>query len=116
MLFGLLPWESTALAWTAVALVAVITVFGRPLQWPGWMMDISPFTQIPKLPGETVSAEPLLWLCAVALTSSTLGLIGLRRRDLGDLGPSRPVGAVRDRIVAYASFEPGPEDRPADSI
>ena len=115
LLFGLLPWESTALAWTAVALVAVITVFGRPLQWPTWMMDISPFTQIPKLPGGTVSAEPLLWLCAVALTISTLGLIGLRRRDLGDLGPSRPAGAVRDRIVAYASFEPGSEDRPADS-
>jgi hypothetical protein len=80
------------------------------------MMDISPFTQIPKLPGGTVSAAPLLWLCAVALTISTLGLIGLRHRDLGDLGPSRPVGAVRDRIVAYASFESGPEDRPADSI
>ena len=26
------------------------------------------------------------------------------------------VHAFRDRIVAYASFEPGPEDRPADSI
>jgi ABC-2 type transport system permease protein len=105
LLFGLLPWKSTALAWTAVALVAVITVFGRPLQWPTWMMDISPFTQIPKLPGGTVPAGPLLWLCAVALTISTADLIGLRRRDLGDLGPSRPVAAVRDRIVAYASFE-----------
>ena len=111
MLFGLLPWESTALAWTAVALVAVIAVFGRPLQWPTWMMDISPFTQVPKLPGGTVSAEPLFWLCAAALTIS----IGLRRRDLGDLGPSRPASAVRDRIVAYASFEPGSEDRPGDS-
>jgi ABC-2 type transport system ATP-binding protein len=34
------------------------------------------------------------------------GLIGLRHRDLGDLGPSRPLGAVRDRIVVYESFEP----------
>jgi ABC-2 type transport system permease protein len=58
MLFGLLPWESTALAWAAAALAAVITVFGRPLQWPTWVMDISPFTQIPKLPGGTVSTEP----------------------------------------------------------
>ncbi len=66
------------------------------------MMDISPFTQIPKLPGGTVSAEPLLWLCAVALAIGTVGLLGLRRRDLGDLGPSRPVGAVRDQIVADA--------------
>jgi ABC-2 type transport system permease protein len=106
LLFGLLPWESIALAWTAVALVGVIGVFGPPLQWPAWMMDISPFTQIPRLPGGTVSAAPLLWLCAVALTISTAGLIGLRHRDLGDLGPSRPVSAVRDRIVGYASFEP----------
>ena len=106
LLFGLLPWESIALAWTAVALVGVIAVFGPPLQWPAWMMDISPFTQIPKLPGGTVSAEPLLWLCAIALAISTAGLAGLRRRDLGDLGPSRPGGAIRDRIVAYASFDP----------
>ena len=35
-----------------VALVGVIGVFGLPLQWPTWMMDISPFTQIPKLPAE----------------------------------------------------------------
>jgi hypothetical protein len=70
------------------------------------MMDISPFTQVPKLPGGTMSAASLLWLCAVALTISAAGLIGLRHRDLGDLGPSRPVSAVRDRIVAYGSFEP----------
>ena len=106
MLFGLLPWESTALAWTAVALVGVIGVFGPPLQWPTWMMDISPFTQTPKLPGGTVSVEPLLWLCAVALAIGTVGLAGLRRRDLGDLGPARPVGAIRGRFVAYASFDP----------
>jgi len=89
-----------------VALVGVIGVFGPPLQWPTWMMDISPFTQIPKLPGGTVSAEPLLWLCAIALTIGTVGLAGLRRRDLGDLGPARPVGAIRGRLVAYASFDP----------
>jgi len=85
-----------------VALAGVIAMFGPPLQWPTWITDISPFTQIPKLPGGTVSAEPLLWLCGIALALSTAGLVGLRRRDLGDLGPSRPVGAVRDRIVAYA--------------
>ena len=115
LLFGLLPWESTALAWTAVALVGVIAVFGPPLQWPTWMMDISPFTQIPKLPGGTVSAEPLIWLCAIALTISTVGLVGLRRRDLGDLGPSRPVGAIRDRIVAYASFDPSQQAAEPDT-
>jgi hypothetical protein len=43
---------SIALTWTAVALVGVIGVFGPPLQWPAWMMDISPYTQIPGCPAE----------------------------------------------------------------
>ena len=101
LLFGLLPWESTALAWTAVALTGVIAVFGPPLQWPAWMMDISPFTQTPKLPGGTVPAQPLLWLCGIALALTVAGLAGLRRRDLGDLGPSRLSGPVRDRLADY---------------
>src|SRR4029078_12304069 len=61
LLFGLLPWESIALAWTAVALVGVIGVFGLPLQWPACMMDISPFTQILKLPGGTMSGAPFVF-------------------------------------------------------
>ena len=103
LLLGLLPGECTALAWASVALVWVIAAFGPPLQWASWFTDISPFTHVPRLPGGTVPAEPLLWLCAVALTTSALGLIALRRRDVGDLGPSRPVGVVRDRIIAYVS-------------
>jgi hypothetical protein len=77
-------------------------------------MDISPFTHIPKLPGGAVSAQPLLWLCAVALTMAMIGLAGLRRRDLGDLGPSRPAAAVRDRIVAYAREDFGPSRQAAE--
>ena len=101
LLFGLFPWESVALAWTAVALTGVIAVFGPPLQWPPWMTDISPFTQTPKLPGAAVSAGPLLWLCGIALAMSAAGLIGLRRRDLGDLGPAGLAGPVRDWLADY---------------
>jgi hypothetical protein len=101
LLTGLLPWESTALAWSAVALAEVVAVFGPPLLWPGWMMDISPFTQTPKLPGATVPAQPLLWLCGIALALSMAGLTGLRHRDLGDLGPSHLTGPARDWLVGY---------------
>ena len=113
LLFGLLAWESTVVAWTAMALAGVIAVFGPPLQWPPWMMDISPFTHTPRLPGGPVSAQPLLWLCVAALAIATAGLAGLRRRDLGDLGPSHPVTAVRDRIAAYARDDYGPSRQAA---
>ena len=102
LLFGLLPWESVALAWSTLALAGVIAVFGPPLQWPAWMMDISPFTQTPKLPGGTVSAEPLAWLCGIAVALGVTGLAGLRGRDIGDLGPSRPTGRVLDALADYA--------------
>ncbi|HSR86936.1 MAG TPA: ABC transporter permease, partial [Streptosporangiaceae bacterium] len=108
LLFGLLPWESTALAWTAAALSGIIAVFGPPLQWASWIMDISPFTHAPKLPGGPLPLQPLMWLCGVELMIGTVGLVALRRRDVGDLGPSLPVGAVRDRIVAYAREDYGP--------
>ena len=101
LLSGLLPWESTALTWSVVALAGVVAVFGPPLLWPGWMMDISPFTQTPKLPGAAVSAQPLLWLCGIALALSVAGLTGLRRRDIGDLGPSRLTGPARDWLADY---------------
>ena len=62
-------------------------------------MDISPFTQTPKLPGGTVRAEPLLWLCGITLALAVAGLAGLRHRDIGDLGPSRLSCLVRDWIA-----------------
>jgi hypothetical protein len=108
LLFGLLPWEAAGLAWSTVALAGVITVFGPPLQWPAWTMDISPFTQTPKLPGGAVPAQPLLWLCGITLALATAGLAGLRHRDIGDFGPSRLSCLLRDWIAgdSHQSNEP----------
>jgi len=100
-LVGLLPWESSAAAWTAVALTAVIAVFGAALHWPGWLTDISPFTQTPKLPGGEVAARPLLWLGGIALVLGVAGLAGLRRRDIGDFGPSRLLLIVINPLAEY---------------
>jgi ABC-2 type transport system permease protein len=82
-LFGLLPRACVPGAWTALGLVVVINLFGQVLQLSHWILDLSPFTHAPRLPGGTVSAAPLLWLCALALALSVAGLAGLRRRDIG---------------------------------
>ena len=82
-LVGLLPGASVAGAWTALGVVVVINLFGVALQLSHWLLDISPFTHAPKLPGGTVSAAPLLWLCLAALAFSAVGLAALRRRDIG---------------------------------
>ena len=82
-LVGLLPGACVAGAWTVLGAVVVIDLFGAVLQLSHWLLDISPFTHAPKLPGGTVSATPLLWLCLAAFAFSAAGLAGLHHRDIG---------------------------------
>ncbi len=81
-LVGLLPGACVAGAWTVLGAVVVIDLFGALLQLSHWLLDISPFTHVPRLPGGTVSAAPLLWLCLAAFASCAAGLAALRRRDI----------------------------------
>jgi ABC-2 type transport system permease protein len=81
--FGLVPRASVAAGWTALGLVAALSLFGAGVQLSHWVLDASPFTHAPRLPGGHVSAAPLLWLTGIAIALAAAGLAGLRRRDIG---------------------------------
>lgn len=81
--FGLWPRASVPAAWTALALVVAIALFGPALQLSHWILDLSPFTHAPRLPGAPVSVTPLLCLSALALAATAAGLAALRHRDIG---------------------------------
>jgi ABC-2 type transport system permease protein len=81
--FGLLPEACAAIGWTVLGLVFFVNIFGQSLQLSHWVLDISPFTHVPRLPGGTVTAAPLLWLSTLAVMLCVIGLAGLRRRDIG---------------------------------
>ena len=81
-LFGLLPCFAAFLSWGALGTFLLLGQFGELLQLDQWMLDLSPFTHIPNLPGDEMSAEPLLWLVVVAVVLTVVGLIGFRRRDI----------------------------------
>ena len=87
VLFGLAPRASVAGAWTVVGVVVLIVLFGQVLQLSQWILDVSPFTHVPKLPGAAVTLHttgaPLLWLSLAAVALAAAGLAGLRRRDIG---------------------------------
>jgi len=83
LFFGFWPEASVAGAWGAVGLVVLLALFGQVLQLSHWVLDVSPFTHAPRLPGGTVPAAPLLWLGLVAVALTAAGLAGLRRRDIG---------------------------------
>ncbi|KRC87517.1 polyketide antibiotic transporter [Terrabacter sp. Root85] len=82
LLYGALP-RFTGLAWAALIVFLLLGEFGDLLDLPGWLVDLSPFTHLPALPGGTVGAAPLVGLTLVAAALSAAGVAALRRRDIG---------------------------------
>lgn len=80
-LFGLAPRFAPA-AWGAVAACALVLLVGAALRLDQWLLDASPFTHVPHLPGGDVTATPLVVLTAVAVLLGAAGLLGSRRRDV----------------------------------
>jgi ABC-2 type transport system permease protein len=80
-LTGLLPRLASA-SWGALGVCLLIALVGAALQLNHWLMDVSPFTHVPKVPGSGVSAVPLAWLAVVVAALALAGLVGLRRRDI----------------------------------
>jgi ABC-2 type transport system permease protein len=80
-LFGLLP-RLAPLSWAALAVAAFLVLFGPLLRLSQGILDLAPFSHIPKVPGAAVSATPLAWLLVIAAVLAAAGLAGFRRRDL----------------------------------
>lgn len=81
-LFGLRPQWTTGV-WGLLGLLLLISFLGPTLNAGHWLLDLSPFTHVPRLPGGALHAAPLLWLSLLSGLLAAAGLLGLRRRDLG---------------------------------
>jgi ABC-2 type transport system permease protein len=82
VLFGLLP-RYTGVAWSVLSLFVVLTMFGPVLRLDQAVLDISPFTHIPKLPGAEFTTTPLLWITGIVVLALAAGFATFRRRDIG---------------------------------
>ena len=81
-LFGLLPRAAVPASWTIFGIAALLPVLGAAARLPQWLLDLSPLSHAPRLPGGPLRAAPLLWLSAAALALTAAGLATLRHRDL----------------------------------
>ncbi|WP_042374077.1 ABC transporter permease [Streptacidiphilus neutrinimicus] len=81
-LFGLLP-QWTGAAWGVLGVLLFIAYLGPALNAGQWLLDLTPFTHVPKLPGSAFHAAPLVWLTVLSAALAGAGLTGLRRRDIG---------------------------------
>jgi ABC-2 type transport system permease protein len=82
-LFGAAPRVSVGAGWAAVAAALLVVLFGALLRFPQWVIDISPFTHVPKLPGVAMRTAPLVWLSLAAVALTAAGLGAFRMRDIG---------------------------------
>jgi ABC-2 type transport system permease protein len=80
--FGLLPRLSPAVGWAALALCLLLGQVGALLQLSQAVLDVSPFTHIPRVPGGEVDFVPLLVLAGIAAALIAVGFAGFRRRDI----------------------------------
>lgn len=80
--FALLPRLAIGLAWGGFAFCLLIGQFGRVLNLPQWVLNISPFTHTPSVPAEAVTIAPLAALAGAFVLLLVLGLSLFRRRDL----------------------------------
>ncbi len=80
-LFGLAP-RLSALTWAGLILCVVLLELGAILGLSQWVVDVSPFAHVPKLPGSPFTVAPLLWLLGIGAALTAGGLAGFRRRDI----------------------------------
>jgi ABC-2 type transport system permease protein len=81
-LFGLLPRLTVGMSWGVLGVAALLAIVGPLVRLSSWVLDVSPFTHTPKLPGTAFTIQPLLWLTGVAIVLAWAGLAGLRHRDM----------------------------------
>ena len=85
LLFGVVPRAATAV-WGALAACFLLGLLGPLLSLPDWLMAISPFEHVPRLPADDFALAPLLWLTGVAALLLAAGLAAFRRRDVPSAG------------------------------
>ena len=80
-LIGLTP-RLSSLAWAALILSVLLVELSALFGLNQWIVDLTPFAHVPKLPGSAFTVTPILWLTAIAVALTAAGLAGLCRRDM----------------------------------
>jgi ABC-2 type transport system permease protein len=82
VLFGVAP-RATAAAWGVLVACFVVGLFGQLLNLPSWVVELSPFQHVPRMPAEGFALGPIVAITGVAAAFIAVGAAGFRRRDAG---------------------------------
>jgi ABC-2 type transport system permease protein len=80
--FGLLPRATTAIPVTLTVVWFVLAMVGPALQWPSWVLDLSPFTHLAWVPMVPWAATSGVVMTVIGLALLFIGLVAFHRRDI----------------------------------
>jgi polyether ionophore transport system permease protein len=80
--FGLAPRLTTAIPVTLVLAGYVVTLLGPALEWPSWVLDLSPFTHLAWVPAAPWAATSGVVMAVLGLLFAVGGLVAFQRRDV----------------------------------
>jgi ABC-2 type transport system permease protein len=80
--FGLLPRLTVALPVAVTLAGFVLSMLGPALDWPQWVLDLSPFTHLALVPAQPWAATSGLVMTGIGLMLALAGLRAFQRRDL----------------------------------
>jgi len=69
--------------WAALVVFLLLGELGPLFDLDSRVMDVSPYSHVPRLPGGAFSVTPLVWLVLVAAALLATGFAAFRRRDVG---------------------------------
>lgn len=82
LLLGWLPGAARAV-WAVLAFCFVLGWLGGLLNPPAWVQRLSPFSHVPQVPVDALSWQPLATITLAVVLLVLVGVLGLRRRDIG---------------------------------
>ncbi|GAA0962119.1 hypothetical protein [Actinocorallia libanotica] len=82
LVYGLAPRLAVALPAATAFTAYLLEMIGPGLDWPGWILSLSPFHHLNPVPAEPFTPLAATVLTALALALAALGLLAFHHRDL----------------------------------
>jgi ABC-2 type transport system permease protein len=80
--FGLLPRLTVAVPIGLSVVGLVLYLLGPALQWPQWVLNLSPFTHLALVPADAWAWGAGITMALVGVVLCCLGMVAFQRRDL----------------------------------
>jgi ABC-2 type transport system permease protein len=84
LLVGAIP-KLAGIIWGYFAFTFIAMFIGRMVNFPQWLINMTPFAHIPQLPlppGETISWLAIAVLTLIAIVLTAVGLVAYNKRDI----------------------------------